>query len=318
MTNCFAPEAGTPRCGACREDFMKLDDQSSKELVVVHRRREETQFLPAALEIAETPASPAGRAVAGTIIAAFAIAVAWAWFGEVDVIATAQGHVVPAGKVKMIQPLEAGIVRAIHVQDGDQLHAGDLLIELDPTVPGADRDRLARDLMQAQLDVAQFTALKRQIDSGADRPVFLPPGDASAGEIDIARAATLARANEQRAKLAGFDQQIAQKIGETKEAGVVINKLNATIPELEEKEKLRKQLTEIQFGNRLAYLDAEQQLLEAVHERDAQKQRVIQITAAQQALKRQREEATSNYAVEVLGKLAEAEQKVSELTQELV
>jgi hemolysin D len=87
---------------------------------------------------------------------------------------------------------------------------------------------------------------------------------------------------------------------------------------LEEKEKLRRQLTEVQFGNRLAYLDAQQQLLEAVHERDAQSKRMVEITAARQGLERQREEAKSNYAVDVLGKLAEAEQKDSEYSEELV
>jgi hemolysin D len=296
---------------------MKSVDDSGNQLVVV-RRQQETQFLPAALEIVESPASPAGRAVAGTIMAFFALAVAWAWFGEVDIIATAQGRVIPAGKEKVIQPLEAGIVRAIHVQDGDQLHTGDVLIELDPTAPGADRDRLTRDLMQARLDVAQFTALQGGIDSGSDTARFIAPPGAPAREVEIARASTLARASEQMAKLASYDQQIAEKKSEYQEAGAVINKLNATIPVLEEKENLRRQLTEIQFGNRLAYLDAQQQLLEAVHEREAQNQRVIEIAAAQQALERQRDGAKSNYTVDVLGKLAEAEQKASEYEQELV
>src|SRR5438270_10579929 len=90
--------------------------------LVRRAKADEAQFLPAALEIVETPASPAGRAVAATIMTSFLLAIAWATFGHVDIIATAQGHVVPAGKVKVIQPLEAGIVRAIHVEDGDQLH----------------------------------------------------------------------------------------------------------------------------------------------------------------------------------------------------
>src|ERR1044072_896013 len=72
------------------------------------------QFLPAALEILETPASPVGRAIGATIILFFAIAVAWSVFGHVDIIATAQGKIVPTGRTKTIQPLEAGGVSAIH------------------------------------------------------------------------------------------------------------------------------------------------------------------------------------------------------------
>src|ERR1700730_9830529 len=92
------------------------------------RRGAELEFLPAALEVLETPASPVGRAVAATIIIFFAAAVAWATFGYIDIIATAQGKIVPTGRTKTIQPLEPGIVRAIHVQDGDHVTAGQILI----------------------------------------------------------------------------------------------------------------------------------------------------------------------------------------------
>src|SRR3954464_5513581 len=68
------------------------------------------QFMPAALEILETPASPAGRAIGATVILFFALAVAWAIVGHVDIIATASGKIVPTGRTKTIQPLETGIV----------------------------------------------------------------------------------------------------------------------------------------------------------------------------------------------------------------
>ena len=97
------------------------------------RRRDlELGFLPAALEIVETPPSPIGRAVVVVIISVFCLAIAWATWGTIDIIATAQGKIVPSGRSKVIQPLDSGVVRAIHVTDGQDVHAGDLLIELDP------------------------------------------------------------------------------------------------------------------------------------------------------------------------------------------
>ncbi len=78
----------------------------------------ETEFLPAALEVVEQPASPASRLIAATIMLFFLVALAWAAFGSVDIIATASGKIVPTGRTKVIQPLESGVVRAIHVQDG--------------------------------------------------------------------------------------------------------------------------------------------------------------------------------------------------------
>src|SRR5271156_3703766 len=97
------------------------------------RLAQEREFLPAALEIIETPASPAGRAIGYAIVLFFAIALAWACIGKVDVIATARGKIIPSARTKWIQPLEIGTVRAIHVQEGQAVQAGDLLIELDPT-----------------------------------------------------------------------------------------------------------------------------------------------------------------------------------------
>ena len=69
------------------------------------RRREELAFLPAALEIVETPPSPVGRAIAIAIVVVFAAAVAWASIGTVDIVAVAQGKIIPSGRTKLIQSL---------------------------------------------------------------------------------------------------------------------------------------------------------------------------------------------------------------------
>src|SRR5271167_4454237 len=86
---------------------------------LARRRRDlELAFLPAALEIVETPPSPVGRAIVVVIISVFCLAIAWASWGTIDIIATAQGKIVPSGRSKVIQPFDTGVVRAIHVIDG--------------------------------------------------------------------------------------------------------------------------------------------------------------------------------------------------------
>ena len=102
-------------------------------------RRAEREFLPAALEIVETPSSPIGRAIGATIISFFCLAVVWASLGTIDIVATAPGKIVPTGRTKIVQPFEIGVVRAIHVHDGDTVKAGQVLIELDPTIGDAER-----------------------------------------------------------------------------------------------------------------------------------------------------------------------------------
>src|SRR5712691_9611125 len=144
-----------PRCIACRRGSM-ASAESARVIWLPRRtarsRRAELEFLPAALEIIETPAPPLGRAIAGALIAFFLIALAWACFGRIDIIATAQGRIVPVGRVKTIQPLDTGNVVAIRVRDGDRVREGDVLIELDRVVATAERNRIGHELLRARLD----------------------------------------------------------------------------------------------------------------------------------------------------------------------
>src|SRR5690242_17200160 len=93
------------------------------------RRAQELAFLPAALEIVESPPSPIGRAIGATIVLLFGAALAWTSSGKIDIVASAPGKVVSSGRSKVIQPFEAGVVRAIHVQDGQMVRAGDVRSE---------------------------------------------------------------------------------------------------------------------------------------------------------------------------------------------
>ncbi len=131
------------------------------------------EFLPAVLEIQETPPSPVGRAVGATIIGVFLAAILWAGFGKMDIVAVAQGKIIPSGHSKVIQPLDTGVIRAIYVKDGQEVQKGQVLIELDPTATVADRDRLSNEYRSAQIEAARLRALlagKAELDApqGAD------------------------------------------------------------------------------------------------------------------------------------------------------
>src|SRR3984885_5589745 len=143
-----------PRCIACREVSMKssnaaLPARQSQVVIpfrsVKARSADELAFLPAALEIVETPPSPIGRTIGAVLIALFCAALGWSHWGTIDIVASAPGKVVSGGRSKVVQPLETGVVRAIRVQDGQSVKAGDVLIELDPTVNEAERDHLHDD-----------------------------------------------------------------------------------------------------------------------------------------------------------------------------
>lgn len=118
----------------------------------------ELEFLPAVLEVQETPPSPAGRVVGGVIIALFTLFILWSIFGHIDIIAVAQGKIVPNGHSKVIQPLETGVIKAIHIREGNRVKQGDPLIEIDTTA-GPDRERLSNEHLATLTEVARLRAL---------------------------------------------------------------------------------------------------------------------------------------------------------------
>jgi hemolysin D len=280
--------------------------------------KDEREFLPAALEILETPPSPTGRLLAFIIGAFFVIAVLWSFFGKVDVLATAPGRILPAGKIKVVQPLDPGMVKAIYVQEGDHVRAGQVLIELDPTLAVADREKLAQDLTAAELDVARLSALKSMAETGAAPGPLAAPPDATPDAVEQARAALRAQVDQQAAKLAGLDEQIAEKRAEEGEVDASIAKTNAGMPMLVEKARLHQRLHDQGFGTSFAYLDAQEAVSDARRDLDVFAQRGQQARAAAASLQRQRAEAVSEFAANVLSDLAKALEKQNETSQDLV
>src|SRR4029077_18188387 len=105
-----------------------------------------------------------------------------------------------------------GVVRAINVQDGQMVSAGDVLIELDPTLNGAERDHLRADLLAEAVNVARLrAAIAAGDDPAAD---FRPPADADAGLVGAQRQPLVNQAAEHRAKTAALARQQAQKEAE--------------------------------------------------------------------------------------------------------
>jgi len=202
------------------------------------REKDELAFPPAALEIVETPPSPIGRSIGATIVALFVLALIWAIFGHVDIVASASGKVVPSGRVKLIQPFETGVVRAIHVRDGQSVKAGEVLIELDPTMTAAEQEHIRSDLIAAQLDIARLHAALSDNDNPQD--AFQPPAGASADLVAMQRRFLAGQTEEYRAKLSSLDRQRAQKEAERDTIAATISKLEADEPIIRQRVDIRK------------------------------------------------------------------------------
>ena len=277
---------------------------------------DEIAFLPAALEIVETPPSPVGHILSYVVIAVFCLTLGWAIFGTVDIVAIAPGKIVPSGRTKVIQPFETGVVRAIKVRDGQVVKTGDSLIELDPTMTSAELEHLKSDLMAARLEVAR---LRAAAESGQDPALaFQPPEGASTEAIEIYRRFLAAQAAEQDAKVAETTRQQAQKQAERATVAANINKLKQTIPLLEDRVKVRKYLVDKELGSRLQYLIDLQELVGQQQDVLVQESHYREIDEAIASLVETRTKITAEYRRALFDDLAKAEQKAAGLAQDIV
>ncbi len=121
-------------------------------------REKETEFLPAILEVTETPPSPTGRVIMWTILILVCVALAWAFLGKINEVAVAPGKVIPSGQAKTVQVKNKGIIKEIRVEEGQNVEEGEVLVLLDPTTTSADYDSLKKRAAYYKLDIQRLTA----------------------------------------------------------------------------------------------------------------------------------------------------------------
>jgi hemolysin D len=294
-----------------RQDKVVIPFQAAKG-----RRAEELAFLPAALEIVETPPSPTGRAMVLVLVALFCAALAWSAWGTIDIVASASGKVVSGGRSKVVQPFETGVVRAIRVQDGQTVRTGDVLIELDSTVNAADRDHLHDDLLAERLNVAR---LRAALASGEDGVAELvAPAEANPVLVATQRQFLANQVNEHRAKVAALARQEAQKEAEHETILATIHKLEALIPVIQQRVDIRKTLMEKEIGSKLTYYEILQLLVEQEEELNVQKSHLQEAKAAVAAIRQTRAQAVAEYNKSLSDELARSEQKANGLAQDLI
>jgi hemolysin D len=280
------------------------------------RSAEELAFLPAALEIVETPPSPAGRAIGACIILILCIALAWAALGQIDIVASAQGRIVPSDRVKVIQAMEIGVVRSFLVEDGQKVKAGDVLLEIDPTINEAEARQARRDLGTTRLDIARLRAALS--DKGDPIEAFRPPADADPQQASDQRRFLESQVAEHRAKVAALDRQRQQKEAEVEATAATVAKLEAMIPVLKQRYDIRKNLASQELGSKLQYLEMLQSLTEMQQELKVQQNNKRVAEAAAAAIGEQRAQAVAEYRRSLFDELGKMVQKENGLAETLV
>ncbi len=249
------------------------------------RGKDEREFLPAALEVLETPASPAARWTAITLAAFFTIAIVWSLIGTVDVVAVAQGRIVPAGGVKQIQPLEIGVVRAIHVRDGMAVRKGDILVELDPTDSEVDKGQLQQELMAASVELARLHAMTRRLDG--HRAVLQAPDGADPILVTMQRQRLESDIAAHEAEMASMDAQLDSRIAERRSIQAEIEKLEQTLPLIAEREQSLASLVEKGISPKPNWLEVKTLLIESRQNIAIERHRMVEAEAAMAAAVRE-------------------------------
>lgn len=280
-------------------------------------RRTELEFLPAALEVQDSPPSPLGRAIVWTLIALVVWAIAWACFGKVDIVVTAQGKVIPSQRVKTLQPLEIGVVKALHVRDGQRVTAGEALLDLDPTQASADATRLAREREEVELELLRLQTLAAAPLQATEPPTLPLPGHIDANLAALQRNALNSEWQAQRAKLAALAQDIAGKHAEHAAMAAQVAKLTETLPLITRRAENLKTLTDKQLAPQQQYLELEQQRIETAQDLEASRHSLTQIEAALEGLSKQRDALQADFARDLAERRLNAQRRLTAIEQEL-
>jgi membrane fusion protein, hemolysin D len=277
------------------------------------------EFLPASLEILVTPPSPIARALLLTICGLFFLALAWSYFGWIDIYAVAPGKIQPIGGSKVVQPLEPGIITAIYVENGSHVNAGDVLLALDPTETVADREAQARDL-----EAASAEASRRKVAIAAAHTETLEP-------LPIESATNISdpvRRREQgvlsadlgqlRSSIANFKAQLAEKLATKQRLTTTIAAREKLIALARERVAMRQRLDDMGSGARAQTIESLEQLETQVTTDTGDRGQLIETDAAMRSLERKGEEAITQFIADQSQKLAEVERKRDHLEQDLI
>ncbi|HQR16485.1 MAG TPA: HlyD family type I secretion periplasmic adaptor subunit [Nitrospira sp.] len=281
-----------------------------KPLAVVPRAKV-VEFYPAILEIEDAPPSPVGRAILWTIVLVILAGLVWSSVSWIDMVAVAPGQIIPSGYSKTIQPFETGVVAAIHVQDGQSVKKGEVLLDLDPTQNRADRDRAANEYRAANVETARLRALI------AGASTFEPPSDADSQYVLLQQALLKNQLTEFHARVDAAQQLIGQRKAAWAQTRENILRLETTVPMETERAGAYKRLLERDAVTRLDYLQAEQQRVDRLQELAGQKKRLMQDQAAWDEADNNLRALVSEFHQTKQGELSLTETKAASLLQEV-
>ncbi|WP_077340386.1 HlyD family type I secretion periplasmic adaptor subunit [Pseudocolwellia agarivorans] len=277
-------------------------------------------FMPAAIEVLERPVSPIGRFLGKSIIVFCVFTLIWSYFGHLDVVAVAQGKIIPSGRVKQIQPLQKGVVKHIFVTEGQLVQQGEPLIELEKSLTGADLNRISKDLNIAQLNLYRQLTLREKLTNdntlvqqqSFDWQTSLTPAALNYQQAWIAQ-----QWSAYQARLSVLKQQLTTQRAELNMNKADIEKYKAVLPIIQKRVDSLKSLRVDSYVSESSYLELEQQLIEYQQEMKIAQDRGLMLASVAKETEQQLEQLTAQFMGENLTEIESFQQQVFGLEQEL-
>jgi hemolysin D len=298
---------------------LRLSWRARRDLEPPRRLPLEREFLPAALELQETPPSALPRAIMGTLVVAFVAALVWAIVGRVETVAVAHGRIIPSDRAKVIQPSETSVVKRILVADGQSVRAGELLIELDATISGADAKRSKEEWLAARLEAARAKAFLEVI----ERPGGVHAGLERVAEAAPAMAAGEARllasqVEEFRSRVAALDAELARRQAELQSTRELVAKLAQTVPIARRRAEDYKGLVAQKFASEHGYLEREQARIEQERDLAFQQSREHELLLTVEESRQRKTAFVAETRRAATDALSAAEKRTALFTQDMV
>ena len=279
----------------------------------IRHEADPADFQPALLQVQSRPPAPLGRGVLYVLLALVAAALAWAALARLDIVAVADGKLVPSTYLKIVQPAEQGIVKEILVKEGEAVQAGQVLIRMDSVLAGADVKAIRAEYFNKRIALrrleAQLSGKSMQRDKDDPPELYAQVEAQYAANV---RAYENALAQEQSLlEKARHDLAAAQA---TKD------KLEQVLPHYIEQEKAFEKLTKDGFAGRIMHTDKQRERIEKEQDLRTQEFTIRSNQAVIQQSEKKIAQITADYRrqlqterVEVAAQLERASQELAKL-----
>jgi hemolysin D len=278
---------------------------------------DELGFLPAVIELQETPPSPVGRIIIWLIILFFMITLIWAIVGEVDIVAVAHGKIIPSGHSKIIQPVETAVIKVIHVHEGAKVKAGDVLLELDTTLTKADFDNASLQRLSLNNEYQRLSYLLQLLESDVENhsAVIVQANN----KLDSLQGNILQNQYlEHTEKLNVLHSSSRQKQSELAAAKSTIRKLEQTLPIVTKRLKSIENLYSQQLASEHKYLELKQQHIEQKQDLEIQYSISKKISHEKNQIKAQIKQYQYEFKRTVMQDIADKELRIKTIDQEII